>query len=194
METPSEVDTTVGNKAVENEPDDMVFNSTQACSHFGALWSDEAGTKSGCNTSDHSGSILQRFLQASFFPLLSNFPWFVWICLNWCAGVAEHWHAWCKMYCRSLSKHLKGPYRWGQDIFGVAWAKLTQRAGRLKVMQAGLNQMPAFFFGFHSVTCFSFGCLGIRIWELVFSLMILGVYIVQRSCSQKWGRSSPQNS
>jgi len=41
METPSEVDTTVGNKAVENEPDDMVFNSTQACSHFGALWSDE---------------------------------------------------------------------------------------------------------------------------------------------------------
>lgn len=28
----------------------------------------------------------------------------------------------------------------------MAWAKLTQRAGRLKVMQAGLNQMPAFFF------------------------------------------------
>ena len=74
METPSEVDTTVGNKAVEKEPDDMVFNSTQACSHFGALWSDEAGTKSGCNTSDHSESILQRFLQASFFPLLSTFP------------------------------------------------------------------------------------------------------------------------
>ena len=71
METPSEVDTTVGNDAVENESENTLLNSTQACNHFGALWSDEAGTKSGCNTFGHPGSILQdtaRFLHAPFFP------------------------------------------------------------------------------------------------------------------------------
>ena len=196
METPSEVDTTVGNKAVENEPDDMVFNSTQACSHFGTLWSDEAGTKSGCNTSDHSGSILQRFLQASFFPLLSTFPWLVWICLNWCAVVAGHWHRMPDVRCTAGAYRNTSKDHTGEARTSLVWRGRSWRSGQVdwKWCRLGWIRCLHFFFGFHSVTCFSFGCLGIRIWELVFSLMILGVYIVQRSCSQKWGRSSPQNS